>query len=123
MSVAILGSPLHKAEARNLLDFDVASLRRLAESHDVMPHWWAAESAGYEAPDRVLRDSPTYRLLAFGRDIGRLYATDGCNACFYSVPRPLCEMDTVDLAELADRMQVNPAFLEFARSLDARLNG
>ena len=79
--------------AIELVEFDVDSIRQvIAGQHATQPETWLVDADQYEKDGRILRDSPTYRLLAYSAVNHVLYASDGCNACsrqvsdFRSVP-------------------------------------
>jgi hypothetical protein len=70
------------AEAAELIQFDVASLKQVvAGRRGDTPDTWIVDPDQYEKDGRVLRDSPTYRLVAYSSKDHVLYASDGCNAC------------------------------------------
>ena len=68
--------------AEGLVRFDVDSIRQfVAAQHGSDPSIWLADPNSYERDGRVLRDSPSSRLLAYSPDDRMIYATDGCNSC------------------------------------------
>ena len=68
--------------AEDLIRFDMDSIRQMvAAKRGREPEIWLADPEGYERSGRVLRDSPSSRLLAYSPSDLTLYASDGCNAC------------------------------------------
>ena len=61
-----------------LVLFDKDSIRQVvASQHRSEPEVWLADPELYERNGRVLRDSPSPRLLAYSASDHILYATDG----------------------------------------------
>jgi hypothetical protein len=68
--------------AEGLVRFDMDSLRQVVASHHASePAFWLVDPYSYERDGRLLRDSPSSRLLAYSPADRILYATDGCNSC------------------------------------------
>ena len=68
--------------AEELVHFDMDSIRQvIASQHGSEPEIWLADPESYETNGRVLRDSPSSRLLAYSSIERKIYATDGCNSC------------------------------------------
>jgi hypothetical protein len=68
--------------AQDLVRFDMDSIRQVvAANRGQEPEVWLAHPEGYERGGRLLRDSPSPRLLAYSVVDKVLYASDGCNAC------------------------------------------
>jgi hypothetical protein len=82
MNLHYLNARTLSPKAVELIEFDVDSIRQvIAGQHGAEPETWIVDPDQYEKDGRVLRDSPTYRLLAYAADTRTLYASDGCNAC------------------------------------------
>jgi hypothetical protein len=108
MKLHYLYSRTLSAGAIELIDFDVASIRQVAAGQRAAaPEIWIVDPDQYEKDGRILRDSPTYRLIAYSAGNRILYASDGCNAC----SRPVG-----DLRELQD---FPPALIQRLASLIA----
>src|SRR5262245_52643661 len=70
------------SKAADLIDFDVESIGQIvAAGRGNAPTVWLADPDQYEQNGRILRDSPSARLLAYSAQDHVLYATDGCNSC------------------------------------------
>ena len=70
--------------ASDLVQFDADSIKQIARPDD--PDFWVADPDKYEKNGRVLRDSDSYRMLAYSSKAQMLYATDGCNSCARKLP-------------------------------------
>ncbi len=98
--------PLSPA-ARDLIDFDMDSIRRLGGEPDV----WLADPDQYEKNGRPLRDSESPRMLAYSREKHVLYATDGCNSCSRRLPVRIETLPGSDLRRFADENELRPDLL------------
>lgn len=68
--------------AADLIHFDMDSIRQIVSAkHGGEPEFWLADPEGYEKAGRVLRDSPSSRLLAYAPQDRVIYGSDGCNTC------------------------------------------
>ena len=82
MKVHYLHSQTLSPQAIELVQFDMDSIRQVvAGQHAVQPEIWLVDPLQYEREGRLLRDSPTYRMVAYSPVSKVLYASDGCNAC------------------------------------------
>ena len=70
--------------ASDLVQFDADSIKQIARLDDL--DFWVADPAKYERNGRVLRDSESYRMLAYSLKTRVLYATDGSNSCARKLP-------------------------------------
>ncbi|HEX4999485.1 MAG TPA: hypothetical protein VFY29_14750 [Terriglobia bacterium] len=86
MKIDWLGGATLSAKARELVDFDMASIRQtVAAARGVEPSVWVVSPGDYESGGRILRDSPVHRLAAYAPESRTLYATDGCNSCVKNI--------------------------------------
>jgi hypothetical protein len=86
MKVHYLRSQTLSPEAAELVQFDMDSIRRIVSgAHAAQPEIWVVDPDQYESKGRVLRDSASYRLVAYSPQTRTLYASDGCNACARTV--------------------------------------
>jgi hypothetical protein len=82
VKVEWLGDGSLSAKARDLVEFDMASIRQvIAGARGREPELWVVSTGDYESGGRVLRDSPHTRLVAYTAADHMLYGTDGCNSC------------------------------------------
>jgi len=89
--------------ARDLIQFDVDSIRQVvAAQRGREPDVWLADPEAYEKNGRILRDSPSSRLLAYSRVDRTMYATDGCNACTRRMCIPLESVSDSELQTFAE---------------------
>ena len=89
--------------ARDLIQFDVDSIRQVvAAQRGREPDIWLADPESYERNGRILRDSPSSRLLAYSRADRTMYATDGCNACTRRIGIPLESVSDSELQTFAE---------------------
>jgi hypothetical protein len=99
--------------AEDLVRFDVESIRQIvAANHGHEPELWLADPEGYERHGRVLRDSPTSRLLAYSSLEQTIYASDGCNACVRRLTVSLGSLTDSQLQTFAEDNDLRPDFLE-----------
>jgi len=100
-------------KAGQLLQFDMDSIRQVvAAGHDEVPDIWVADPDQYERNGRILRDSPTPRLLAYAPGSKTLYVTDGCNSCAHKLPIDLTALDPSQLQGFAERNNIGLRLLE-----------
>src|SRR5215510_3557639 len=79
------------------------SIRHVVSAQkDREPDVWLADPDSYEKDGRVLRDSPSSRLLAYSRLDNVIYATDGCNACTRRLAIPLESISDSELQTFAE---------------------
>jgi hypothetical protein len=82
MNVHYLHSQPLSPAAMELVQFDMDSIRQVvAGQHGVPPEIWLVDPLQYEKDGRLLRDSPTHRVIAYSAAGKVLYASDGCNTC------------------------------------------
>jgi hypothetical protein len=82
MRVEYFGETKLSESADALVRFDMDSIRQVvAAGHGRMPDVFLVDADSYERNGRVLRDSPTSRLLAYSASDRVIYANDGCNSC------------------------------------------
>jgi hypothetical protein len=99
--------------AAQLVQFDMDSIRQIvAAGHGESPEVWLADPDQYEHGGRVLRDSPTPRLLAYAADSRMLYVTDGCNSCAHQLPVDLPALGPAQLLSFAERNSIGLKLLE-----------
>jgi hypothetical protein len=108
---------LHE-EATSLIDFDIASIRQMVAAHrDSAPVLWIVEPEGYEKDGHVLRDNEAVRLIAYVTASGMIYATDGCNSCWYSPDIQIAKATDAELTSYSNRTQLPATMLELMRRL------
>lgn len=120
MKVVFFHDQQVSAKAGELIDFDMASIRQAAagrRSHP--PTLWLADPAGYEQAGRVLRDSPSPRLLGYSPEDKVLYANDGCNSCVHPLSVDLAAAGQSELAAIALQNKIEPGFLQRLAELAA----
>ena len=101
--------------AEDLVRFDMDSIRRVVSAQQGRePETWLADPDSYETDGRVLRDSPSSRLLAYSSQDHIIYATDGCNACTRRLGIPL---ETVSDSELQSFAEDNDHRLDLLERL------
>jgi hypothetical protein len=109
-------------KARELVDFDIASIRQAAMGrHARAPALWLADPDGYEQDGRVLRDSPSPRLLAFSPEDRILYANDGCNSCIHALSIDLGTAGAEELSTVAVHNKIEPRLVKRMAELAAAL--
>ena len=99
--------------ARDLIGFDMDSIRQVVSAqrgHE--PDVWLADPDFYERDGRVLRDSPSSRLLAYSRSDRLIYATDGCNACIRGLDVALESLTDSELQSFAEDNDLRLELLE-----------
>ncbi len=105
--------PTLSQAARDLIHFDMDSIRQVvAAQRDREPDVWLADPDAYEKDGRILRDSPSSRLLAYSRTGRVIYATDGCNACTRRLGMPLESISDSELQSFAEDNNVRLDLLE-----------
>jgi hypothetical protein len=86
VNIEWLGDVTLSPKARDLVDFDIASIRQvIAGKRGSEPDVWVVSAADYEQGGRILRDTPHTRLIAYAAKDHMLYGTDGCNSCAKAV--------------------------------------
>jgi hypothetical protein len=101
------------AAAENLVRFDIDSIRQVAAAkRGKVPEMWLVDPDGYEKGGRVLRDSPSSRLLAYSQSENILYASDGCNACTRHLPIAIESLTDSALQTFAEDNDVRLDLLE-----------
>ena len=99
--------------AEDLVRFDMDSIRQIvAANHGRQPEVWLADPSGYERSGRVLRDSPSSRLLAYSPADKTIYASDGCNACTRQLNVSLETLTDSELQTFAEDNDVRLDLLE-----------
>jgi hypothetical protein len=89
----LTNSPL-SPKARDLVQFDVDSIRQAAAGrHAPPPTVYVADPDLYEKNGRLLRDSASPRLLGYSPADQVLYANDGCNSCTHQLSANLQSID------------------------------
>src|SRR5262245_46087453 len=107
--------------AQALIRFDVDSIRQVvAAQRSREPEVWLADPDSYEKDGRVLRDSPSSRLLAYSRLDNVIYATDGCNACTRRLAIPLESISDSELQSFAEDNDFRLDLLERLAELTRR---
>jgi len=97
------------AAASALIEFDAESVGQIIRAgHGHEPDIWVIDPDRYEKNGRVLRDSDSPRMVAYSRQDGILYETDGCNACSRAAE---------DLNSLSERNEVPAELLQYLISL------
>ena len=100
-----------KADA--LVQFDVESLKQVAAAKTgTVPDLWLADPDLYEKDGRLLRDSPTPRLLAYSPQTRMLYVTDGCNSCAHELVVDLPTLTAPEREEFSKKNNIRPELLE-----------
>jgi hypothetical protein len=101
-----------------LVRFDVDSLRQVVLSHrGSEPSFWLADPYSYERDGRLLRDSPSPRLLAYSPADRILYATDGCNSCSRRLNRDLETLTDSELQAFAEDNDLRVDLLQHLTNL------
>ena len=101
------------SKAEELVQFDMDSLRQVAMARTGMaPDLWLADPDLYEKNGRVLRDSPTPRLLAYSGQTHTLYVTDGCNSCVHELTVDLPALAAQDREDFSKKNNIRPDLLE-----------
>ncbi len=101
------------AEAQELVDFDMDSIRQIAKSERLKaPELWLANPDQYETTGRILRDSTSPRMLAYSPERKVLFVTDGCNSCAHFLAADLKELDEETLGTFAKESAIEPELLD-----------
>lgn len=112
MNLHYLNERTLSPKAHELIQFDVDSILQFVSSqHFAPPETWLVDPDQYEKNGRVLRDSPSSRLIAYSSDGRVVYATDGCNSCARQV------VSLQDLSGLANNSDIPPDLLNRLVSL------
>ena len=102
MILVWVGDGALSEKARQLVDFDVASIRQtVAGRKGEEPALWLVSMPQYEKNGRPLRDSTSPRLIAYAPGDRVLYTSDGCNCCGKAVPADLAPPDGESLKRVA----------------------
>ena len=106
--------------AEALLRFDVDSINHVvAAQRGRAPEIWLVDANAYERDGRVLRDSPSSRLLAYSPTDRVLYANDGCNSCTRRLKASLESFTDSELQTFAEdndlRLELLERLAEIAR--------
>jgi hypothetical protein len=100
-------------KAQELVDFDMDSIRQIAASEKLRaPQLWLANPDQYESTGRILRDSPSPRMLAYAAERNVLLVTDGCNSCAHFLKGDLKEMDGEALKIFSTESHIAPQLLD-----------
>ena len=113
MRVQYLTESALSEAAEKLVRFDMDSIRQVvAANHSTMPRVWLADPLAYENNGRLLRDSPSSRLLAYSVEDRIVYATDGCNSCTRRLNAALETFTDSELQSFAEDNDLRIALLE-----------
>jgi hypothetical protein len=91
----------------------------IAAAHDPEPSLWIVEPEGYQSNGHSLRDSEAIRLIAYVRESGTVYATDGCNSCWHRSEVRIEASSPHQLESLSEHTQLPAAMLELLAGLIA----
>jgi hypothetical protein len=112
MQVAYLTDASLSEKARDLVQFDVDSIRQVAAgNHATAPTLYVADPDQYEHNGRLLRDSTSPRLLGYSPEDHILYANDGCNSCTHRLAADLKNLAEDDLRKFAEANKVREDLL------------
>ena len=101
------------SKATDLVQFDMESLKQVAMAKTgVAPDLWLTDPDLYEKDGRVLRDSPTPRLLAYSAQTHTLYVTDGCNSCAHELAVDLPTLGAREREDFSKKNNIRPELLE-----------
>ncbi len=89
------------------------SIRQMVTAnHGAEPDIWLCDPAGYEKSGRILRDSPSSRLLAYSTADKTIYGSDGCNACTRRLAVALESLTDSELQSFAEDNDLRLDLLE-----------
>jgi hypothetical protein len=99
--------------ALELVHFDIDSIKQVATAQKGgVPETWLVDPDAYEKNGRVMRDSPTSRMLAYSTNDHLVYATDGCNSCTRRIGTPLETLTDSELQAFAEDNDLRIDLLE-----------